>query len=158
VPQIQLGIWASLEGFWGNGSRSEILRWPSQELLDGDKYVTLSILLIAIKAITTALIEIVDAKRGGEGHKRVNNLAKRLRFDFRERWKPDERNQFQEGGVVTTRGRGIWQAGLHPLSAFASTSDPRTKQPKAYSKRITRRFGLDFIKKLWSTVSFQVVL
>jgi hypothetical protein len=36
-----------------------------QKLLEGDKYVTLSLLPIAIKAIRAALIEIVGAKGGG---------------------------------------------------------------------------------------------
>jgi hypothetical protein len=105
----------------------------SQELLKGDKYVTLSILPIAIKAIRTALKEIVDAKGDGEAHKRVNNLAKWLLFNFRERWKPDEARQFLEGSIVT-RGHGIRQVGLHSLAAFASALNPRTKQLKAYSK------------------------
>ena len=52
----------------------------AQELLEGDKYVTLSILPIAIKATRTALKEIVDAKGDGEAQKRVKNLAKRLLF------------------------------------------------------------------------------
>jgi hypothetical protein len=79
------------------------------------------------------LKEIVDAKGDGEAQKRVNNLAKRLLFDFCEPWKPDEASQFLEGSIVN-RGRGIWQVGLHPLAAFASALDPRTKQLKAYSK------------------------
>jgi hypothetical protein len=82
----------------------------SQELLKGDKYVTLSIIPIAIKAIRGAL-------KDGEAQKRVNNLAKRLLFDFCERLKPDEVSQFLEGGIVP-RGRAIQQVGLHQLAVF----------------------------------------
>ena len=64
---------------------------------------------------------------------RVRNLAKRLLFDFRERWKQDNASQYLVGDVIT-RGRGIRQVGLHPLAAFASALDPRTKFLKAYSK------------------------
>jgi hypothetical protein len=38
----------------------------AQKLLEGDKYVTLSLLPIAIKSIRTALIKIVGAAWGGE--------------------------------------------------------------------------------------------
>jgi hypothetical protein len=107
----------------------------SQELFEGDKYVPLCILPIAIKAIRAALKEIVDAKGDGVAQKRIKNLAKRLLFDFCERWKPDEASQFLECGIVT-RGLGIRQVGLHPpLAAFAFALDPRTKQLKAYSKK-----------------------
>jgi hypothetical protein len=105
----------------------------AQKLLEGDKYVTPSLLPIAIKSIRTALIKIVGAEGGGEAQNRVKNLAKRLLFDFRERWKPDEVSQYLEGDIVT-RGRGNRQVGLHPLAAFASVLDPRTKLLKAYSK------------------------
>ena len=105
----------------------------AQKLLEGDKYVTLSLLPIAIKAIREALKAIIDAPGGGEAQNKVKNLAKRLLFDFRDRWKPDEASQYLEGDVVT-RGRGIRQVGLHPLAAFASALDPRTKQLKAYPR------------------------
>jgi hypothetical protein len=49
----------------------------SWELLQGDKYVTLSILPIARKATRKAL-------KDDGAQKRVKNLAKRLLFDFRE--------------------------------------------------------------------------
>jgi hypothetical protein len=52
------------------------------KILEDDKYVTLSILPIAIKAIRAALKEIVDAKGDGEAQQRVKNLAKWLLFDF----------------------------------------------------------------------------
>jgi hypothetical protein len=68
-------------------------------------------LVLSKPSAITALIEIVDDKGGGEAQKRVKNLAKRLLFDFRERWKPDEACQFQEGGVVTI-GHGIRQVVL----------------------------------------------
>jgi hypothetical protein len=109
----------------------------AQKLLEGDKYVTLSLLPIAIKSIRTALINIVGAEGDGEAQNRVKNLAKRLLFYFRERWKPDEASQYLEGEVVT-RGRGNRQVGLHPLAAFASALDPRTKLLKAYSKEDRR--------------------
>jgi hypothetical protein len=83
------------------------LREPSkesQELLNGDKYVTLYILPIAIKAIRTALKEIVDAKRDGKAQKMVNNLAKWFLFDFPEHWKPDEASQFLEEGIYQRSG------------------------------------------------------
>jgi hypothetical protein len=69
------------------------------------------------------LIKIVGAEGGGEAQNRVENLAKRLLFDFRERWKPDEASQYLEGDIVT-RGRANRQIGLHPLAAFASVLDP----------------------------------
>jgi hypothetical protein len=56
-----------------------------------------------------------------------------LLFNFRERWKPDEASQYLEGDIVT-RGRENRQVGLHPLAAFASALEPRTKLLKAYSK------------------------
>jgi hypothetical protein len=106
----------------------------AQELLEGDKYVTLSLLPIAIKAIRAALIRIVGAGEGeGAAQNRVRNLAKRLLFDFRERWKPDNASQYLVWDVIT-RGCGIQQVGLHRLAAFASVLDPRIKLLKAYSK------------------------
>jgi hypothetical protein len=105
----------------------------AQKLLEVEKFVTLSLLSIAIKSIRTALIKIVGAEGGGEAQNRVKNLAKRLLFDFRERWKPDDASQYLEGDIVT-RGRGNWQIGLHLLAAFASKLDPRKKLLKAYSK------------------------
>jgi hypothetical protein len=77
----------------------------AQKLLEGDKYVTLSLLPIAIKSIRTDLIRIVGADGGGEAQNRVKNLAKWLLFYFRERWKPDEASQYLEGDIVT-RGQG----------------------------------------------------
>jgi len=50
------------------------------ELLEGDKYVTLSILPFAIKAIRAALIDIVGAPGEDEAQDRVKNLANRLLF------------------------------------------------------------------------------
>jgi hypothetical protein len=50
----------------------------AQKLLEGDKYVTLSLLPIAIKAIRVALITIVGAQGDGEAQNRVKNLAKWL--------------------------------------------------------------------------------
>jgi hypothetical protein len=90
----------------------------AQKLLEGEKYGTLFLLPIAIKSIRMALIKIVGAEGGGAAQNRVNNLVKRLLFDFRERWKPDEASQYLEGDIVT-RGRGNRQVGLHPLAAFA---------------------------------------
>jgi hypothetical protein len=118
----------------------------AQKLLEGDQYVTLSLLPIAIKAIRVALIKIVDAPGDGEAQNRVKNLAKRLLFDFRERWKPDEASQYMEGAVVT-RGRGIRQVGLHPLAAFASALDPRTKLLKAYSKEDRKKIWVGLQQK-----------
>jgi hypothetical protein len=94
------------------------------------------------------LKESVDAKGGGRAQERVKNLAKRLLFDFHDCWKPDEVSQLLEGGIVT-RGHGIQQVGLHPLAAFASALDPRTKQLKAYSK-------VD-CKKLWAGLHQKVM-
>jgi hypothetical protein len=113
----------------------------AQKLLEDDNYVTLSLLPIAIKAIRLALIKIVGAQGDGEAQNRVKNLVKRLLFDFHARWKDGEASQHLEGGVVP-RGRGIQQVGLHPLAAFASALDPRTKQLKAYSKEDS--------KKIWA--------
>jgi hypothetical protein len=113
----------------------------AQKLLEGEKYVTLSLLPSAIKAIRNALIQISEAQGEGEAQKRVKNLAKRLLHDFRERWKPDDASQYLEGDEVT-RGRLNRQVGLHPLAAFASALDPRTKILKAYSK-VDR-------KKIWA--------
>jgi hypothetical protein len=111
-------------------------------LLEGDKYVTLSLLPIAIKSIRTALVKIVGAEGGGKAQNRVKNMAKRLLFYFRcERWKPDEASQYMEGDMVI-RGCGNRQVGLHPLAAFTSTLDPRTKLLKAYSKEDR--------KKIWA--------
>jgi hypothetical protein len=56
----------------------------AQKLLEGEKYVTLSLLPSAIKAIRNALIQISEAQGEGEAQKRVKNLAKRLLHDFRE--------------------------------------------------------------------------
>ena len=50
-------------------------------------------------------------------------------------------SQYLEGDEVT-RGRLNRQVGLHPLAAFASALDPRTKLLKAYSK-VDR-------KKIWA--------
>jgi hypothetical protein len=66
----------------------------AQKLLEGETYVTLSLLPIAIKCIRRALIKIVGAEGGGRGQNRVKHLAKRLLFDFSERWKPDEASQY----------------------------------------------------------------
>jgi hypothetical protein len=104
----------------------------AQKLLEGDKYVTLSFLPIAIKSIRTALIKIVGAEGGCEAQSRVKHLGKRLLFYFCERWKPDEASQYLEGDMVT-RGLGNQEVGLHLLAAFASALDPRTKLFKAYS-------------------------
>jgi hypothetical protein len=49
-----------------------------QKLLEGGKYVPSSALPMAIKAIRTALRNIVGAEGDGEARNRVNNLAKRL--------------------------------------------------------------------------------
>ncbi len=84
---------------------------------------------------------ISEAQGEGEAQKRVKNLAKRLLHDFCERWKPDDASQYLEGDEVT-RGRLNRQVGLHPLAAFASALDPRTKLLKAYSK-VDR-------KKIWA--------
>ncbi len=115
----------------------------AQELLEGDKYVTLSLLPIAIKAIRAALIKIVGAEGEGAAQNRVRNLAKRLLFDFREPWKPDNESQYLVGDVIT-KEHGIRQVGLHPMAAFASALDPRTKFLLAYSKedRIKMWVGL----------------
>jgi hypothetical protein len=94
---------------------------------------SVSLLPIAIKSIKTALIKIVGAEGGGEAQNRVKNLATRLLFNFRGRWKPDEASQYLEGGIVT-RGRGNRQVEINPLAAFASALDPRTKLLKANSK------------------------
>ncbi len=85
-----------------SGRLINCLNHESQQL--SDKYVILSILPIAIKAIRTALKKIVDASGGVEGQKGVKNLAKRLLFDFCECWKPDEASQFLEGGILTREG------------------------------------------------------
>jgi hypothetical protein len=105
----------------------------AQLLLEGDQYVTLSLLPFAVKAIRVALLNIVVAPGDGEAQTRVKNLAKRLLCDFRERWKQDDDSQYLEGDEVT-RGRMNRQVGLHPMAAFASALDPRTKLLKAYSK------------------------
>jgi hypothetical protein len=110
--------------------RHELLKpiKDSHKLLKGDRYVTLSLLPIAVKAIKAAMIKIVGVKGDGEARNRGKNLA-----NFHERWKPNEASQYLEGDVVT-RGRGIWQVELRPLFAFASALNPRTKLLKAYSK------------------------
>jgi hypothetical protein len=66
----------------------------AQKLLEGEKYGTLSLLPIAIKSIRTVLTKIIGTEGGNKAQNRVKNLAKRLLFDFRERWKPDEASQY----------------------------------------------------------------
>ena len=82
----------------------------AQKILKDDKYASLSLL-------PAALIQIIGAQGGGEAQRRVKNLA--------------EASQYLEGGVVT-RGHGSQHVGLHPLAAFASVLDLRTKVLRAY--------------------------
>lgn len=120
----------------------------AQELLEGEKYVTISWIPTALQGIRKQLTAVVeDAAIDTEAQRAVKNLATRLLHDFRTRWL-DERDVNQPaftGNVI--RGTYNRQYGIHPIISIATALDPRFKKLKSYSIGDQERIWDALLKK-----------
>jgi hypothetical protein len=102
----------------------------AQQLLEGEKYVTISWIPTALKGILSKLEAIinapVDPQTETPSKLAVRNLAKVLLKDFSAPWPTNGANTFHFDGSVH-RGWMNRQVGVHPAVAIATVLDPRFK-------------------------------
>ena len=96
----------------------------AQELLEGDKYVTISWVPIMVGTIRKKLKETAEFLPGNTVDAAARNLAKTLYDDFCKRWNDETAPLFDDKVV---RGYMQRQVGIHPLVCLAMCMDPRFK-------------------------------
>jgi hypothetical protein len=94
-----------------------------QRTLEGDKYVTVSLVPFSLFKIREAYVSMLDNQ---DISPPVQHLVRVLLYDLDQRYEP------QEGGKITyfqqpERGFRHRYKGLHPFIFFAAALDPRTK-------------------------------
>jgi hypothetical protein len=113
----------------------------AQELLEGDKYVSISWVPLMVGTLRKLLKETADAAPGNTVDAAARNLAKALHDDFCARWRYAHRPVFHPKVV---RGFMQRQVGIHPLICLATCMDPRFKSLPT--------FRLDEKEDLWKAL------
>ena len=95
-----------------------------QQLLEGQKYVTVSALPFAVKTICDNLNTLIANNPDG-----IGKLACSLLTNFNNRWKTSEDPVYEEEqGLLPKRRDRNCQVGIHPIITVATFLDPRWKQ------------------------------
>lgn len=96
-----------------------------QKTLEGEDYVTGSLVVLAIFRIRKQFTDVIHAPATKEP---VKELTKRLLTDFDGRYQPANDDGAVQYTGKTDIGRGNRYIGVHPYLFFASMCDPRTKR------------------------------
>ena len=95
----------------------------AQKLLEGEKYVTASLVCPFVDQIRNRLNAIA-----GNNEEGAKDLAKSFLKDFNVRWlKPDDAVFNPGPNGKPRRSKGNRQVGIHPVLCVATLLDPRTK-------------------------------
>jgi hAT family dimerisation domain. len=108
---------------WGNLAEIRSVLIPfknTQKFLEGEKYVTSSMVIPCLKDIRNKLT--IQSQQGEETASKT--LATKLLLDFEERWGTSNAPVFNEN---VRRGGKTRQAGIHPSLVIAHFLDPRFK-------------------------------
>jgi hypothetical protein len=125
---------------WAVLKETHVLLKPfktAQELLEGDKYVSISWVPLVIGTLRKLLKETADAAPGNTGDAAARNLAKTLHDDFCGRWRDANAPVFNPNVVRAYMQR---QVGIHPLICLATCMDPRFKSLPTF--RLDEKEGL----------------
>ena len=93
----------------------------SQKMLEGQNYVSVSLLLMAVGAIDSKLSTIINDLEKPDS---VQSACKKMQDDFRSRWRWSEEHKFSRDVM---RGHMNRQYGMHPSVFYATLLDPRMK-------------------------------
>jgi hypothetical protein len=125
---------------WAVLKETHVLLKPfktAQELLEGDKYVSISWVPLMVGTLRKLLKQTADAAPGNTVDAAARNLAKALHDDFCVRWRDANAPVFDPKVVSVYMQR---QVGIHPLICLATCMDPRFKNLPTF--RLDEKEGL----------------
>ena len=117
----------------------------AQKALEGEKYVNLSLLPLAINNLRTSLLSC-QASADPDLEQNLLQLIDKMRIDFTSRW--GDRCQYSR---TVVRGQRNRQIGVPTYAFWATALDPRTK------KKLSKILPEDEIRELWRDVEAAIM-